>query len=493
MLNSLLPPFPWLAKPAMGNTSPEVEKLLHIASHSLLMQFADVCEGALIVDRQARVVWMNEHYPKRLGIKQPQQYLGKPVEALLPHSLMREVVESGKPIMLDIMDFGVDDAFVVMRLPLRDEQGAVIGGIGLMLLDDPRHLAPVVSRYNQICRELKATRQQLALARRAKYTMSSLIGSSPSFVEVKTQARRAARTDVPILIQGETGTGKELLAQAIHSASLRADQAFVAVNIAAIPDNLLEAEFFGAVAGAYTGADRKGREGKFKLAEGGTLFLDEIGDMPLSLQAKLLRVLQENEYEALGSDRLVKSDVRIIAATSRDLEQCIAEGKFRADLYYRLNVVPLTLPPLRERLEDIPPLCETLLDSISHKHNEPPRELSAEALTYLQQHHWQGNVRELQNVLERACMLSDAYILQLADIQRFLPKLTMTSQITKSKPPQANQLPKASTLAEQMAQMEQQSIQQALQVCQGNKLKTAQYLGISRTSLYEKLALYGLA
>lgn len=494
MLNRTPHPFPWLAKPAMGETSPEVHHLLQVATHSLLTQFADVCEGALIVDRQARVVWMNEHYPKRLGLKNPEQFLGKPVEAMLPQSLMREVVETGRPIMLDIMNFGAEDAFVVMRMPLRDEQGTVIGGIGLMLLDNARHLAPVVSRYNDICRELNATRQQLALARRAKYNMSSLIGASPNLMEVKAQARRAARNHVSILIQGETGTGKELLAQAIHSASQRAEQPFVAVNIAAIPETLLEAEFFGAVAGAYTGADRKGRDGKFKLAEGGTLFLDEIGDMPLALQAKLLRVLQEGEYEALGSDRLVKSNVRIISATSRDLEQSLADGKFRADLYYRLNVVPLTLPPLRERLGDIPPLCESLLDSISHKYNQPPCELTSEALAYLALYHWPGNVRELQNLLERACMMTDSYVLQLSDIQRFLPKLTPTHQTLKTPmTPELSVAKSTLSLSEQVAHIEQQTIQTALAACHGNKVKAAQQLGISRTSLYEKLAQYGLA
>lgn len=482
-------PFPLLIDSTCCDISPEVHKLLNIASHSLLTHFAQLCEGAIIVDRQARVVWMNDHYPIRIGLANPERVIGKPVESVLPNSLMREVVESGKPIMLDIMNFGVDDSFVVMRLPLRDEQGTVIGGIGLMLLDDARHLAPIVSRYNQICRELKVTREQLALARRAKYTMSSLVGNSPSLVEIKTQARRAARIDAPILIQGETGTGKELLAQAIHSASQRADQVFVAVNIAAIPDNLLEAEFFGSVAGAYTGADRKGRIGKFKLAEGGTLFLDEIGDMPLALQAKLLRVLQEGEYEALGSDQLIKSNVRIISATSRNLEQALVEGKFRADLYYRLSVVPLTLPPLREHLEDIPALCELLLDRISHKNNQPPRELSRDALAYLQQHQWTGNVRELQNVLERACMLSDSYILQLADIQSFIPPLASFTKVEPTKSPQST-LPR--TLAEHLAQTEQQTIQTVLKACQGNKLKAAKQLGISRTSLYEKLAQYGL-
>ncbi len=491
LTNAPNPTYPPIVKSDEADYPAEIRQLLKIASQSLLTNIAQLCEGALIVDRQARIVWMNEHYPKRLGLVQPEAAIGQPVESILPQSLMREVVESGRPIMLDIMNFGTD-SFVVLRLPLRDQTGQVIGGIGLLLLDDARNLAPIVSRYNQICRELNDTRAQLALARRAKYTLSSLVGGSSRLMDVKMQARRAARTCAPVLIQGETGTGKELLAQAIHNASQRADKPFVAVNIAAIPDSLLEAEFFGVVAGAYTGADRRGREGKFKLADGGTLFLDEIGDMPLTLQAKLLRVLQEGEYEALGSDRLLQTNVRIVSATSRDLAQDVAQGRFRADLYYRLNVVTLEMSPLRERLEDLPMLCEYLLDSLSHKHGWSTRELAADALSYLAQYDWPGNVRELQNILERASMMSDAYTLTVQDVSRFLPALSEreppTAVFAMSLPPTTATNPL--TLAETIAQAEWQAIHEALQACGGNKAKAAARLGISRTSLYEKLSQY---
>lgn len=478
-----------------ANYSADINYLLQIASQSLLSHFAEMCQGAVVVDRQARIVWMNEHYPKHLGLKDSSSVLGQPVETVMPHSLMREVVETGRPIMLDIMNFGTE-SFVVSRLPLHDEQGQIIGGIGLMLLDNARNLAPLVSRYHQIHQELTDAKQQLALARRAKYTLSSLIGSSARFNLVKSQARRTAHSQASVLIQGETGTGKELLAQAIHNASARANKPFVAVNIAAVPESLLEAEFFGSVAGAYTGAERKGRQGKFKLAEGGTLFLDEIGDMPATLQAKLLRVLQEGEYEALGSDQLQRADVRVISATSRDLAQEVANGSFRADLYYRLNVVPLVMPPLRERLEDLPLLCEHLLDAVSQRQGEAPRELSTEALAYLQQHHWPGNVRELQNVLERAVMLSDNYVLSLEDMQSLLPEL-QTKAATKPQAAQTSspltQTPESmatDSLAATLAKAEWEAIQAALKASAGNKAKAAALLGISRTSLYEKLAIH---
>ena len=298
-----------------------------------------------------------------------------------------------------------------------------------------------------------------------------------------------------MLIQGETGTGKELLAQALHNASLRADKPFVAVNIAAIPETLLESEFFGSAPGAYTGADRKGREGKFRLADGGTLFLDEIGDMPTPLQGKLLRVLQEGEYEALGSDRLLTTDVRIVAATSRDLLQEVHQGRFRADLYYRLNVVTLTMPPLRERMDDLPLLCEHLLDALCQRMGLVARELSGPALERLKQHAWPGNIRELQNVLERALMMGDGEVLSEQDIDRILPPapaapappLATTPGGAERLPPEGADSP-VRPLAAAIAEAERQAIRQALTLCAGNKAKAALQLGISRTSLYEKLA-----
>jgi transcriptional regulator with PAS, ATPase and Fis domain len=456
-------------------------KLLKVATESLLSHFAEICEGAIIVDREARVVWMNDRYPKRLGVADPASAIGQPVENILPNSLMREVVETGRPIMLDLMDFG-DETFVVVRLPLHDDAGQVIGAIGLVLFDDAMSLASLVSRFNQLKRDCAEAQQRLDAARRAKYTLSSIVGNSESCVALKHQARRAARTRAPVLIQGETGTGKELLAQAIHNASLRADQPFVAVNIAAVPENLLESEFFGVAPGAFTGADRKGREGKFKLADGGTLFLDEIGDMSAPLQAKLLRVLQEGEFEALGSNRLERVDVRILAATSRDLQADVASGRFRADLFYRLNVVQLTMPPLRQRISDLPLLCEVKLEALCRKLGMPPHEIAPEALRRLEAHDWPGNVRELQNVLERALMMSDGDVLGIADIDAVLPPAQAGMSAPGAGP----------SLADAIAEAEKAAIRRALAACGGNKAKAAVELGISRTSLYEKIALLGI-
>lgn len=458
------------------------DDLRQLASQSLLSHFADLCEGAVIVDAEANVVWMNDQYPGHLGITDRAAMIGRPIEEVIPNSLMRQVVHTGRPIMLDIMDFG-DDSFVVTRLPLRDTDGKVVGAVGFILYDDPRHLAPVVSRYQRLRADLAEAERKLADARRTKYTFSSFIGAGAACGDLKQAARRAARTSSSVLILGETGTGKELLAQAIHAASPRTNASFVAVNIAAVPETLLEAEFFGVSAGAYTGADKRGRDGKFKLADGGTLFLDEIGDMSLALQAKLLRVLQEREFEPVGSNRLLAVDVRIIAATSRDLEKMVADGQFRADLYYRLNVITLKTPALRERPEDMALLADYLIEQISRLQGIPLHGISTPALNRLLQHDWPGNVRELANVLERALLMSDGDILESADLDQVMPKIKATLA-----PAAANAL----GIAEVVAQAERQAILAALRTCLGNKAQAARLLGISRAALYEKIAVLGV-
>jgi len=462
----------------------EAERIRQRVMDTLLGAFSELSEGLLIVDREARIVWMNEQYPHHLQLPDPAAVIGKPVEDVIPNSQMRSVVTSGRPIMLDIMDFG-SDAFVVMRLPVRDESGEIIGGFGLVLFDDARQLAPIMSRFQSLRHELADTRRKLDEARRTKYSFANFVGTSPGCLAVKDQARRAARSTAPVLILGETGTGKELLAQAIHAASPRAGSPFVAVNIAAIPETLLESEFFGVAPGAYTGADRKGRSGKFELAEGGTLFLDEIGDMSPALQAKLLRALQEKEIEPVGSNRLISVDVRIIAATSRRLQEEVDAGRFRADLFYRLNVMTLQVPPLRERLDDLPVIAESLADSVARRLGEPPRSLALDALTYLARHDWPGNVRELANVLERALLMSDADSLERQDFERILPGLA------DGRHPRAGAAPK--TLEEVHQAAEREAILAAIAAAAGNKAQAARDLGISRASLYEKLSALGIA
>ena len=466
----------------------EAERIRQRVMDTLLSAFSELSEGLLIVDREARIVWMNEQYPRHLGFSDPAEAIGKPVEEVIPNSLMRTVVTTGRPIMLDIMEFG-SESFVVMRLPVRDEQDQVIGGVGVVVFDDARQLAPVMSRFQSLRHELADTRRKLDEARRAKYTFACFVGGSAPCLAVKNQARRAARSLAPVLIIGETGTGKELLAQAIHSASPRAGGPFVAVNIAAVPETLLEAEFFGVAPGAYTGADRKGRAGKFELAQGGTLFLDEIGDMSPALQAKLLRALQEKEIEPVGSNRLVSVDVRIIAATSRRLQEEVEAGRFRADLFYRLNVMNLQVPPLRERLDDLPAIAESLADSIARRLGEPLRSVDADALALLARHDWPGNVRELSNVLERALLMSDADRLSRDDFASILPDLVAHPAPAAT----SSGAGRPRTLEAIHQDAERNAILSAISAAGGNKAQAARNLGISRASLYEKISALGIA
>lgn len=441
---------------------------------------ASTCEGLLAVDRDSRVAWMDDKYKALLGIN--CDVTGLEVEKVIPNSLMRQVVSSGKPILLDIMEFGTR-SFVVIRLPLFDKAGAVQGAIGLVLYDRAEYLKPLFFKFSKLQEELTRTRKELAGERQAKYTFTQFLGVSEQVSQVKTQARRAAQTDSTVLLLGETGTGKELLAHSIHAASARARKPMVSVNVAAIPETLLESEFFGVAPGAYTGADPRGREGKFQLANGGTLFLDEIGDMPLTLQAKLLRVLQEKEIEPLGSNKVVRVDVRIIAATSRDLAALVHANQFRADLYYRINVVPITLPPLRQRREDIGILAEHFLDSLLLRTGEGPRELDRSAIAMLKAHDWPGNVRELQNVLERVCNLTEASVLTAEHFAHILP-----GRPNAGSPAGAPGV----KLTAAIAHAERSAITAALAQTRGNKSAAAKLLEISRASLYERMTALGM-
>lgn len=448
---------------------------------ALFPMFEEASAGAIAVDRDSRITWINASYSGLLGLQDPASVIGRFVRDVIPHTRMPEVVETGKPLLLDIMEHQKQQ-LVVTRLPYFDDDGVIVGAVAFVLYDDLQPLTPLVSKYRRLHQDLAAARKALARkARGTRYSLGDFVGASPAALEVKRRARLAAGRDMPVLLLGETGTGKEVLAQAIHAASARADRPFVGVNVAAIPDNLLEAEFFGVTPGAYTGADRRAREGKFQLANGGTLFLDEVGDMPLPLQAKLLRALQEGEIEPLGSNKVVPVDVRVIAATSRNLETMMAEGHFRSDLYYRLNVLEIAIPPLRARLADLGVLCEALLEDIGDG-LEVRGEITDAAVSALGNYDWPGNIRELRNVLERALTMGEEGGLLDADaIFKVLPRTVSRSSPGLPARP-------VRPLAQVMAEAEAQAIESALVACRGNRTRAAKMLGISRSVLYEKLA-----
>lgn len=494
-------------KPPAAALLRDADEVLKLAARSMFDTFAQAALGMLVVDKHHRIVWISDGYKRflpALGFEHEDEFVGKPVEAVVPNTLMVQVLETGQPMLVDLLTNRAG-TFLVSRLPLRDERGQVIGAVGLVFANHGEHhettLQPLMLKFSQLQQDLEDAQRLLAAEqvknRRPKYTIASFIGTSPVVMEVKRTARRAASSDATVLLLGETGTGKELMAQAIHAASGRASKPFVGINIAAIPDTLLEAEFFGVAPGAYTGADRKGRSGKFKLADGGTLFLDEIGDMPMAVQAKLLRVLQEQEVEPLGSNRVERINVRVIAATSRDLPAMVAAGQFRADLFYRLNVLPLRLPPLRERVADLDALAEHLLDDIARRSHLPHKSLSAEALTALAQHPWPGNARELRNVLEQAALMSDSMTLTVSDLQQALPGLqpSLPGVSLPSASPQHQAAAWApavvaghKTLPAAVAELEAAYIAQALAQTGGNKQAAAKLLGIARATLYEKMS-----
>ena len=507
------------------------ERILRQAAATFFDHLSEMCEGIMVVDRDARLVWINDRYERylsALGFSSPAEVLGRPVEEVVPNSLMRRVVETGRPILLDLIE-NKAGSYVVSRIPLHDDDGAVIGAVGLILYDQLDSLKPLLERVSGLQRELAQAQKELARQRRTRYTFSSYVGSSPTSLEAKRRARRAAALNTTLLLLGETGTGKELIAQAIHAASARAQRPFIAVNVAAVPEALLEAEFFGAAPGAFTGAHRRGRDGKLKLADGGTLFLDEVGDMPLAMQAKLLRVLQEREFEPLGSNQVVRIDVRVIAATGLDLERAVADGRFRSDLYYRLNVLPIRLPALRERLDDLEPLCEHLLEQIAAEQGTLPKEIDRDAIDLLGRRDWPGNVRELRNALELACSMWDGMRLTVEAFDRDATGARTVAAdagasapapwqgpvgLPPSPPPrsasadfvpggagmstrQTGDTASASAdfegpgLAARIARIERSAIEEALRATGGNRSHAARRLGIARTTLYQKLAEHG--
>lgn len=465
----------------------DADGLLKMAAQSMFDVFARSAMGMMVVDREHRIVWISDGYKSflpALGFERADQFVGQRVEDVVPNTLIPQVIETGRPILVDLLT-NKAGTFLVSRLPLRDDAGRVIGVLGLVLMDHPETtMQPLMAKFTRLQAELDSARRQLAEQRRPKYTIASFIGASAAALEVKRQARRVAATDSTVLLQGETGTGKELLAQAIHAAGARAAQPFVGVNIAAVPESLLEAEFFGVAPGAFTGADtRKSRAGKFKLADRGTLFLDEIGDMPLPLQSKLLRVLQEREVEPLGSNKVEPVDVRVIAATSRDLAAMVAAGSFRADLYYRLNVLPIALPPLRARRDDIEALAEALLDDIARRSGLPVRSLAPDALEALAAHPWPGNIRELRNVLEQAVLMHDELMLHAAQ----LPPLGATARPATAAAAAGDAV---KSLPDQLADVERHAIASALKATGGNRVAAAKLLKMSRAALYDRLARY---
>jgi DNA-binding NtrC family response regulator len=328
---------------------------------------------------------------------------------------------------------------------------------------------------------LREENRSLREALGKRYSHPNIVARSAKMQEVLATVERVAPTNSTVLLGGESGVGKDLIARAIHEKSRRASGPFLKINSTAIPENLLESELFGFEKGAFTGAVAS-KPGKFELADKGTLFLDEIGDVPPATQVKLLRVLQEREFERLGGTKTVKVDVRLIAATNRDLRAALEEGTFREDLYYRLNVVPIDIAPLRERKEDIPELANLFITRFAGDSGKPVESISPEAMKILVNYHWPGNVRELQNIVERACALAKGNVLEVDDIH-------LDIRPAKASTGAGGFLPDGMTLE----QWEDEMVQEALRRANGNKSQAARLLGLSRNALRYRLSKIGIA
>jgi DNA-binding NtrC family response regulator len=329
--------------------------------------------------------------------------------------------------------------------------------------------------------KLREENRSLREALGKRYAHPNVVARSAKMQEVLATVDRVAPTNSTVLLGGESGVGKDLIARAIHEKSRRAAGPFIKINSTAIPENLLESELFGYEKGAFTGATAS-KPGKFELADKGTLFLDEIGDVPPATQVKLLRVLQEREFERLGGTRTVKVDVRLIAATNRDLREALEQGTFREDLYYRLNVVPIDIAPLRQRKEDIPDLVNLFISSFAGDSGKPVEGITPEAMQILVNYHWPGNVRELQNIIERACALAKGTVLKVEDIHLDVRPARAANET-------GNFLPEGMTLE----QWEDEMIRESLRRANGNKSQAARLLGLSRNALRYRLSKIGIA
>ncbi len=434
--------------------------------------------GVVVTDAQGYITHFNEPYGRFLGVDHKAQ-IGRHATEVVENTRMHIVAQTGKPeINLSHRIMGQD--MVVQRIPIFKD-GRVIAVFGQVMFKDVRDLSRLARKLSLLESKIKFYENELISLRSTRYTMDSIIGQSAAIRDLKNEALMASANQSPVLISGESGTGKELFAQAIHDASPRRLHPFIRLNCSAIPADLFEAELFGYERGAFTGARNEGKPGKFELAHGGTIFLDEIGDLPLAMQPKLLRVLEEKELERVGGTAVIHSDFRLIAATNQNLEEMVGLGRFRKDLFYRLNVIPLQIPPLRGRPEDILPLARHLLGQLDQGVSQEGYTLTPEAQDVLLAHPWPGNVRELSNVLERVLSSLRGQTIHLEDLPYCLRR-TPPSQ------PDGRRW----RLREVLARAEREAIRHALAVSGDNKAQAAQVLGIHRTLLYKKMKRHGL-
>ncbi|MED4976661.1 sigma 54-interacting transcriptional regulator [Heyndrickxia faecalis] len=435
-----------------------------------------------VVDEKGRGILINPAYTRITGLSE-EEVIGKPATADISEgeSMHFKVLQTKKPVRGVKMRVGPLKKEVIVNVAPVIVNGMLKGSVGV--IHD-------VSEIETLTTELRRARRQMMQAAAAKYTFEDIIHASDEMSIAVEQAKLAAQTPVTILLRGESGTGKELFAHAIHQASSRKNHKFVRVNCAAIAESLLESELFGYEEGAFSGAKKGGKKGLFEEADRGSLFLDEIGELSAHMQAKLLRVLQEKEIVKVGGTKPVPVDVRIICATHADLEKAVAEGKFREDLYYRLDRMPIRIPPLRSRKQEIPLLARRLIQKINQDYGRNVEGITSRALSILHRYDWPGNVRELENVLGRAIIFMGFHEKSIDAVH--LDGLGLSPGKREEKQGAAD-IPEKGSLDEMLSAFEKQLIQKALEENAGNKTNTAKQLGISLRSLYYKLEKYRLA
>ncbi|WP_076860180.1 sigma-54 interaction domain-containing protein [Bradyrhizobium mercantei] len=439
----------------------------------------DPHDAMTIVDDQSRLVFISPIHEAFFGLKLGEGN-GKPVEQVIENTRLHEVVTTGKADVGAIQRMRGAER-VVSRVPIKRD-GRVLGAIGRVMFKGPQQLEALSQRIKDLEGELEFYKRETETLRARDYGLEAIIGRSPAVQRLRAQITKVAALEIPVLIRGESGTGKELVAHALHQLSPRRDRSMINVNAAALPPNLVESELFGYEPGAFTGADKKGRKGKFEQAEGGTIFLDEIGDMPLEVQAKLLRVLQDRIVERVGGDRARSVDFRLVSATNQDLQSMVERGDFRLDLFYRISPIVIELPPLRERIDDIPLLVAKFLQDFAYRHARPLPGISPEALAELAERSWPGNIRQLQHEIERALVFSDGLLIGVEDLSEVprRPHNTLSRKVEPAAGPRE--------LKQVISEVQHEQIKEAIAACGGNKKKAAANLGISRSFLYKRLA-----
>lgn len=468
---------------------------VQVINAELLAAIINSTQDAIsVVDEQGLGILINPAYTQLTGLT-ADDVIGKPatVDIAVGESMHMQVLKTGKAVKGVSMKVGPKRREVIVNVAPIIVEGKIMGAVGV--IHD-------VSEIRKLSEELEGAKR-LIRHLEAKYSFKDIIGESQEIKKAIELAQNAAQTPAIVLLRGESGTGKELFAHAIHRASARRNGQFIRVNCAALAENLLESELFGYVEGAFTGARRGGKTGLFEEANGGTLFLDEIGSISLNLQAKLLRVIHEKELIRVGDNHPIPIDVRIIAATHVDLEEKMHRGEFREDLYYRLNVIPILIPPLRQRLSDIPLLGEHLLRRFNQEYGRNVEKIGEEALRLLENNYWPGNVRELENVIGRALInmklgenVIQAHHLPILQTPNDWQRKTgvgerpLKDERTKKYPPSVDYEEGYASLHRKW---ERELLMEMMQVTDGNKTKAAQLLKISLRNLYYKLERHGLA